>query len=45
MKFEYDSYKSTENFKKHGISLEQATELWLVPSVEIEAKNLDDLAG
>lgn len=42
MKFEYDSNKSRQNVEKHGISLEEATELWPVLSVEIPAKSLDE---
>ena len=42
MKFEYDPKKSTSNLEKHGLSLEQATLLWSVPSVEIAARNLDE---
>ena len=42
MKFEYDPEKSESNLEKHGISLEQATQLWSVPSVEIAARNLDE---
>lgn len=43
MRFEYDKNKSTSNKAKHGISLEEAKELWLVPSVEIEARTIDEL--
>ena len=42
MKFEYDPGKSESNLEKHGISLEQATQLWSVPSVEIAARNFDE---
>jgi uncharacterized DUF497 family protein len=42
MKFELDPQKSGENLKKHGISLEEAKELWLVPAVEIEARTVDE---
>ena len=35
MKFEYDSKKSQLNRQKHGISLEEAKELWLVIGIEI----------
>ena len=38
MKFEYDSRKSLANKSKHGITLEQAKELWFSPCVEIEAR-------
>ena len=42
MKFEFDPKKSLANKMKHGISLEQAQELWFVPSVEIEARTQDE---
>lgn len=42
MKFVYDKNKSTTNKTKHGISLEEAKELWFVPSVEVEARTTDE---
>ena len=42
MKFEYDHQKSVLNKSKHGITLEEAKELWLVPAVEIEARTADE---
>lgn len=42
MKFEYDNHKSTANKAKHGISLEDAKDLWAVPAVELEAKTIDE---
>lgn len=42
MKFEYDSVKSGTHLKKHGISLEQAKELWQVQSVEVQARTVDE---
>lgn len=42
MKFAYDKKKSATNKSKHGISLEEAKELWFVPSVELEAKTIDE---
>lgn len=42
MKFEYDQKKSKANQSKHGISLEEAKGLWFVPSVELEAKTVDE---
>ncbi len=42
MKFVYDKKKSEINKSKHGISLEEAKELWFVPSVELEAKTIDE---
>ena len=38
MKFEYDKAKSRANSQKHSISLEEATKLWSLRSVEIEAR-------
>lgn len=42
MKFEYDAKKSIINRSKHGISLEDAKELWSVPAVEVQAKTVDE---
>lgn len=42
MKFTYDDKKSIINQSKHGISLEEAKKLWLVPSMEIEARTIDE---
>lgn len=42
MKFTYDKKKSIANKAKHGISLEEAKELWFVPSVELEARTVDE---
>ena len=42
MDFEYDPKKSETNLKKHGIALEEAKGLWLVPSVELQAKTVDE---
>lgn len=43
MEFEYDSSKSDENFKKHGINFESAQELWNDPDcIVIPAKTLDE---
>ena len=42
MKFEYDKNKSLKNKLKHGISLEEAKQLWYAPSVEIMAKTIDE---
>lgn len=42
MKFEFDPQKSENNFKKHGISLDEAKELWLVPAVDIQARTVDE---
>ncbi|OGT63557.1 MAG: hypothetical protein A3E85_04580 [Gammaproteobacteria bacterium RIFCSPHIGHO2_12_FULL_45_12] len=42
MKFAYDKNKSATNKAKHDISLEEAKELWQVPSVEVEARTIDE---
>lgn len=38
MRFEFDNNKSLLNTTKHGLSLDAAKELWLVPAVEIVAR-------
>jgi hypothetical protein len=43
MEFEYDSEKSVQNKRKHGIDFEEAQALWLDPElVEIPARTLDE---
>ena len=42
MKFAYDKNKSITNKAKHGISLEEAKELWLVPTVEVDARTMGE---
>jgi uncharacterized DUF497 family protein len=42
MKFEHDPKKSAVNKLKHGITLEEAQELWSVPAIEITAKTVDE---
>ena len=42
MNFEYDPKKSEANLKKHGISLEEAKQLWDVMALEIEARIVDE---
>jgi uncharacterized DUF497 family protein len=42
MNFEYDVAKSTANQLKHGLSLEEAKQLWKVPAVEIEARSIGE---
>ncbi len=42
MEFEYDSKKSELNREKHGITLQQARELWAFPGVEISARTADE---
>ncbi len=38
MQFEYDEQKSKINLEKHGISLGDAKQLWLVAAVEANAQ-------
>jgi hypothetical protein len=41
VEFEYDPAKSESNWFKHGISFEQAQQLWLDPlRVQIQAKSM-----
>lgn len=42
MEFEYDPLKSEINTKKHGVSFEEARLLWTVPSIEIQARTVDE---
>ena len=42
MKFEYDPQKSLANLQKHGVSLEEAVQLWSVVAVEIGARTSDE---
>lgn len=43
MGFEFDSNKSVENKRKHGIDFEEAQQLWTDPQlVEIPARNTDE---
>lgn len=42
MEFEYDPKKSRINRDKHGISLEEAKQLWFVPAVEVTAQSCFD---
>ena len=43
MEFEYDSEKSAQNKRKHGIDFEEAQELWLDSElVEIPARTRDE---
>ena len=37
MNYEYDRYKSESNKQKHGISFEEAKNLWLVDNVVLPA--------
>lgn len=38
MEFDFDPNKSDANFKKHGLSLDQAKGLWEVPAVVVKAR-------
>lgn len=40
VEFEFDPEKNESNFKAHGISFEEATELWLGTHVIIPAKQV-----
>ena len=43
MAFEYDTNKSAENKRKHGIDFEEAQELWTdADLVEIPARTIDE---
>ena len=42
MEFEFDPRKSHENRRKHGLSLDQAKELWEVPAVVVKARTADE---
>ncbi len=42
MDFEYDPHKSRANQHKHGLSLEEAIELWRVNAVEVPAYVSDE---
>jgi len=42
MQFAYDPKKSAANRTKHGISLEEAQQLWSVPAVELKARTVGE---
>lgn len=42
MEFEYDEVKSQSNLSKHGISFEEGKQLWSIPSIELQAKTVDE---
>ncbi len=42
MIFEYDPEKSESNKRKHGISFDEAKDLWLVPALEAEANCVNE---
>ncbi len=39
MEFEYDIAKSEANKVKHGISFEEAQEMWMLPGVMVSARS------
>ena len=42
MEFEFDRAKSEANKQKHGISLEEATQIWQEAYLEIVARTIDE---
>ena len=42
IEFEYDEWKSRANVIKHGISFEDAKQLWLVSHLELAARELSE---
>lgn len=42
MDFEFDRRKSEANKRKHGISLEEATQIWQEAYLEVTAKTVDE---
>jgi len=42
MDFEFDRRKSEANKRKHGISLEEAAEIWQEAYLEVAAKTVDE---
>lgn len=42
MEVEYDPEKSAANLRKHGLSLEQAKQLWEVPTVVVRARTVGE---
>ena len=42
MNFEYNIIKSEVNRQKHGLSLEEAKQLWLASAVEIQARTVGE---
>jgi uncharacterized protein len=41
--FEYDENKSRSNKEKHGISFEEAKQLWNVDGLEVPARNENEI--
>ena len=42
MKFEFDQEKSNANKRKHGVSLEEAAQLWKEAYLEVTARTVDE---
>ena len=42
MKFEFNREKSESNKRKHGVSFEQATQIWLEAYLEVTARTVDE---
>jgi len=42
MNFEFDNAKSMRNKLKHGITLEEAQQLWVTPAIELEARSIEE---
>ena len=43
MRFEFDREKSAINKQKHGISLEEAAQLWQEAYLEVKARTVDEV--
>ncbi len=42
MEFEFDRAKSQANREKHGVSLEEAAQIWQEAYLEVEARTIDE---
>ena len=42
MRFEFNQEKSESNRRKHGVTLEQATQIWLNTYLELRARTVDE---
>ena len=42
MEFEFDKAKSEANKRKHGVSLEDATQIWQQAYLEVAARTIDE---
>ena len=43
VEFEFDEAKSKQNYEKHGLSLEDAKELWAVLGVVVDARMTEEV--